>query len=263
MVKWSKSISLYRDILTWTSLPLRYTYNGCWNVIKHPFCGSVCAMPIITKILMEEDDETLDSTESDVKQYSFIEMTFPGSRRGLLLPCSTVEPVYHPLGKTCYNFLQCKLSRPCTVISLTIPADRFVLSFEHFTMKGFKETLVAWVRVHLQYLVRLTTHRPRLRFTYSCCVVSPTTHFAWRARPISWSSATPRSVALGIRVLHTVLVCHPHVVIVWLDPLHTVLSWHPHTLGCLVRPTTRCTDFLPHSQFAPLFSETFAPNSYL
>ena len=117
--------------------------------------------------------------------HSFIEMTFPGSWRGLLLPCSTVEPVYHPLGKTCYNFLQCKLSRPCTVISLTIPADRFVSSFEHFTMKGFKETLVAWVRVHLQYVVELTTHRPRLRFTYSCCVVRLTTHFAWRARPIS------------------------------------------------------------------------------
>ena len=72
MVKWSKSISLYRDILTWISLPLRYTENGCWNVIKQPLRGSACAMPIITKILLEEDDETLDSTEIDVKQYSFI-----------------------------------------------------------------------------------------------------------------------------------------------------------------------------------------------
>ena len=129
--------------------------------------------------------------------------------------------------------------------------------------KGLKETPVAWVRIHLQYVFRLTTHRPRLRFTYSCCVVRPTTHFAWRARPISWSSATPLSVALGIRVLHTVLGCHPHVVIVWLDRLQTVLSWHPHTLGCLVRPTTWCTDFLPHSQFAPLFSETFRPQLIL
>ena len=61
MVKWSKSISLYRDILTWISLPLRYTENGCWNVIEHPLCGSVCAMPIITNFLLEKDDETLDS----------------------------------------------------------------------------------------------------------------------------------------------------------------------------------------------------------
>ena len=61
MLKWSKSISLYRDILTLISLPLKYTENGCWNVIKHSLCGSVCDMPIITKYLLEQDDETLDS----------------------------------------------------------------------------------------------------------------------------------------------------------------------------------------------------------
>ena len=37
MVKWSKSISLYRDISSWISLPLRHTENDSWNVMKHPY----------------------------------------------------------------------------------------------------------------------------------------------------------------------------------------------------------------------------------
>ena len=51
MVKWSKSISLYRDILSWIRLPLRYTEKGSLNV----------DMPIITIFLLEQDDEALDS----------------------------------------------------------------------------------------------------------------------------------------------------------------------------------------------------------
>ena len=48
MVRWSKSISLHRDILTWINLPLMHIEKGSWNVIKHPLYGSVYAMPIIT-----------------------------------------------------------------------------------------------------------------------------------------------------------------------------------------------------------------------
>ena len=60
VIKWSKSTSLYRDILTWISLPLRHTENGSWNVIKYPLYGSVYAMPISTQFLLDQDDEILD-----------------------------------------------------------------------------------------------------------------------------------------------------------------------------------------------------------
>ena len=63
MVKWSKSISLdmYRDILTWISLPLRHTGNSIWMVQNTPLYKFDYAMPIMTKFLLDQDDETLDS----------------------------------------------------------------------------------------------------------------------------------------------------------------------------------------------------------
>ena len=49
------------NILTWITLPVRYTEKGSRNVNKHPLYGSVYAISITTIFLLEQDDETLDS----------------------------------------------------------------------------------------------------------------------------------------------------------------------------------------------------------